>query len=505
MPTRYVYGQKTGTYDSKGQEIIYNGPADQIPKPQTSSVASNATVAETAPSVTRYSESSPLNTQGNQFKSGGIYGNMYPMSADEQAKIREQERQRVQAQIDAINDLSQQELAGAAVRAQDRMGRNRAISANTGNLGNPDDTRRKTEIDVLNSQEQKAIFAEKAAKIGMILSGVEDRAASIIEKHKNEARQNADKFVAYLSQVAEQSRSDMQALAAAGADLSPSQRDRLIEQTGYDPDSFDALYKSMKISNSEEYINKNNPEIIGNDAVFFKQTRDPVTGKISLTTEKVALPPQAAVKEIKQIVARDDGMYVFYQDGTWDKVGEPKGMTATERKASQAATATAKAAVDRAAEARKLIGEIKSSGNINQITGAWEWRGGLTGANQDLVAKINRLKSILTIDSIKNFKGLGAMSDREFTTASSAATAISLNEKGNQVKMSQGGFVSELDRIDAAMKEIMTNQGELGAGGNPAGVSLQERADASGFDYAAMKEANYSDDEIEAALNKAGL
>ena len=67
------------------------------------------------------------------------------------------------------------------------------------------------------------------------------------------------------------------------------------------------------------------------------------------------------------------------------------------------------------------------------------------------------------------------MSDREFQTASSAATALGLNMTG-------GGFTDELDRIDTAMQTILDNKGQLVETG---GVASAEGGD----DFAAAESA----------------
>ena len=104
-------------------------------------------------------------------------------------------------------------------------------------------------------------------------------------------------------------------------------------------------------------------------------------------------------------------------------------------------------AINRAKEVQSLIKTIKDSGTINAITGKWEMRRGLPGSNQDTLATLERLKALLAIDAIKDFKGLGPMSEREFGTASAAASALDVNRTSK-------GFTDELTRIDTAMQAV---------------------------------------------------
>ena len=62
--------------------------------------------------------------------------------------------------------------------------------------------------------------------------------------------------------------------------------------------------------------------------------------------------------------------------------------------------------------------------------------------------KVEQLRALLAIDAIKDFKGTGPMSDREFATAGAAATA--LNPTGKQ-----SFFTDELTKIQASMNAVL--------------------------------------------------
>lgn len=439
------------------------------------------------------------------FQSGGVYGNMTPMSPAEEQNIRDRERARVQAQIDAVTEASEIELADARQRGASRLGRNRALAANTGELGNPNYDRRAVEVEGINTKERRAIEADRSAKIGQILGTVDERAASIIEKYKTEARTNADKFVQYLADVATQSRTDMLALATAGAELSVDQRNKLIEQTGYDAETFDQLYQSMRIANSDEYINKNNPEIIGNQAVFFKQSRDPKTGKISLTTEKVDLPENTAGAGIKQIVPRDDGIYVIYDDGSYKKMGEA---TTSEKKRIAEGTegdmsgTTIQSQFSAAQEALKNARALSNAAGRGR---SWleQKKQGIFGATDytNLEAYANTLRTnvlaLATDPNVKKFFG-PQMSNADVQLLTAAGTSLNPELQGPDA------FGKELDNLEKLFTRLATAKGATFDISGGSGGSLKQRAEAAGYDYDAMKASNYSDDDIEAALNAAG-
>ena len=313
------------TYDARtGQQVNDTG---LVPTPVQMDARAAASVASTTPDTpaiapssstpTRYTD--PNNAAGAMFAPGGVFGARALPTAEEEAKIREQQRTAVQAQIDAVQQLSAIELSSAQERATARLARNRAMLANSGQLGSGSETTSTEEVNAKNKAEEDAILADRAAKIAVINSGVETTSRDIIEKQKTLATTNANAYLTYLTSTSEAARTKMKDLATLGADLTPEQKQSLADQTGYDATTFDQLYQGMKIANSTDYINKDKPIISddGKTATYIKQ--DKKTG--AFTTEVVKLPG-GKNSALKSVVARDDGLYAFYEDGTWEKVGE---------------------------------------------------------------------------------------------------------------------------------------------------------------------------------------
>lgn len=127
------------------------------------------------------------------------------------------------------------------------------------------------------------------------------------------------------------------------------------------------------------------------------------------------------------------------------------GLTPSEakeaRKEAKIMQATKEKSIARANEVQALIKEIKSDPNLARGTGITSTTLAFLPSNAAFQAKIERVKALLSLDSIKEFKGTGAMSDREFGTASSAATSLNTYS-------GQAAVLKELERIDKNMENI---------------------------------------------------
>lgn len=136
------------------------------------------------------------------------------------------------------------------------------------------------------------------------------------------------------------------------------------------------------------------------------------------------------------------------------QIGQP---TKEELKELQAKTERQTAAQSRAKQVLALVNELQSNSTIkNSVIG---FRGpralfGTPGA-QDYLNKVDRLRSILAIDAIKDFKGTGPMSDREFATASAAATSINVNRDKSRISGTTQAFNDELERIKQSMLTVV--------------------------------------------------
>lgn len=478
--------------------------------------------------LTSYNPFAPVSSRspggvpyGAAFEKGGVFYSE-PFTAEDEEKTREKARKDVQAQIDAINELAASELASARQRGAERLGQTRALAANTGVLGSPTGFAQQEKAYAVNTAEEKAIRVAAEEKVASIHAGVNTRADTLIQASKTLARENADKYMEFLKTQSTDARTDMKALATAGAELTSEQKQKLIDQTGYDPDTFDQLYQGLKIANSNAYINKDKPEIVGNKAVFFKKNRD---GTIS--TETVDLP-ESAGKEIDTVsTSKDNGVIVFYKDGTWKQVGagHPTVAPPSDQLYSGLSPTTATAVRSRVSK----YATDPTIQNFATVQDGYNFSQSLktdTKNPADDQALIYSLAKALDPGSV--------VREGEYATAQKYAQSwVAAYGKGIEQALLGTGFLSiaardnikktikqkfdsqkrSYDQVNKSYKEginSLTGRSdgekfltdyitpeETGAGG------IKDRAAAAGYDYESMIKAGYDDTAIAEALDAA--
>lgn len=112
-----------------------------------------------------------------------------------------------QAEIDAVNQAFDQELAQARLEGQGRLGSQRAIAARGGLLGSDFAGAQKERVQNFNTEIRRGIEAERAAKIGSILGTARENAAAEIRAKRLARQQGAQSYLSYLTnqqQVREQ-------------------------------------------------------------------------------------------------------------------------------------------------------------------------------------------------------------------------------------------------------------------------------------------------------------
>lgn len=486
MAESYVYNVKTPDGG------FYSGPSSGVPKaPEparytldpsgtTYSPAGGGTTTS-APPVSRYTQAAE-----SLFQEGGAFGALRPYSAEDETRIREQERTRVQSQIDAINELMNVELASARRAGEGRLGETRALSAATGTLGSPRGLAHKEQVRELNLEEESAIRAAAQAKIGTILSGVESRAADIVDKQKTLASTNATAFLDYLGQISERALGDMQALATAGAELSEDQKNRLVEQTGYDPETFDTLYKSMYVANSADVINKDKPIIdeAGGKITYILQKKDPTTGAVSFTTETLDIPVTAQGKKVKQTVNTAEGVQILYEDGTYERIGSvyqaPKAGGAAGGAPSTYTQSLVQQTIDAIDAAIPLVTDLATG-----ISGRFDFP--LVGAQKDIpgTPAYNLEQKLETIKANIAFNALNQM--REASKTGGALGQVAVRELELLEKTLGSLDIGQGDKI--VNENLNTIRASLLRWQQAMGVAPAEEASGGGDDYAAAEAA----------------
>lgn len=515
--------------------------------------------------VTRYTTPGGVagSEAGAMFQPGGAFGNTKPYSATEEQAIRDAETARMKASIDAITSSYLKERKAAEVVATNRLGRSRALAASTGTLGAPMGDTAESEVAQFNLEEMQAIEDKKNAAIEAIKTKTEDRARTLIEARKTEAGTSAEKYLSYLSGVATQAKDDFKNLAMAGTDYEtmskkdPQGLQKLIEQSGMTEQGVRALF----IANSPQgtYINKDKPNISadGKTATFFKQVRDPATGKLSITSENVDIPVGMDPKNT-EIISRDDGLYAVNKvpsaDGSYSmkKIGEGKSAALVRAEAYAKSVSGQGGGVGgeqlysglkpaTATAIRGRVSTFKSEPivtNFNTINEGYDTVKSIADNSKnpsDHQALVYAFAKIMDPNSV--------VREGEYATVQKYAQSwVKAYGKGMEQAILGTGFLSE-DAIknmkdtlekkfqsskknyDNVYKQYEKGINELSGrkdgakfltdyaaafqdktGGEQGGGSdLQSRADAGGYDYEAMKAAGISDEDIDASLSADGL
>jgi hypothetical protein len=122
-----------------------------------------------------------------------------------------------------------------------------------------------------------------------------------------------------------------------------------------------------------------------------------------------------------------------------------------------------KAASDRANKVLALVRAMKENSLAKQSAIGIRGPGAILGRPgvDDYLNKTKSLQGLLALDQLKDLKGTGAVSDREFGTAAAAATTIILDEENGKIKGSPAALDAELTRIETAMVAALTELNSL--------------------------------------------
>lgn len=179
-------------------------PNTKITTPDVGRPVQTSTVTPSLPGVPGSPPSAP-ETMGDIL--GGVELST-PLSGteiepfDEDAARREAQRNQMrmfQAEIDATNEVYDQLLNEARLQGQGRLGSQRAIAARGGILGSDFAGAQKSRVQAANTQQERAIQAERAARIGAILGNVRGAAAQELEARRAAYQQGADAIIANLA------------------------------------------------------------------------------------------------------------------------------------------------------------------------------------------------------------------------------------------------------------------------------------------------------------------
>lgn len=417
------------------------------------------------------------------------------------AQIAERKRKGAQDLIDSTNKLYDTELASAKEAGQKRLDQNNAINIIYGLMGSTEAVRTDRTVTAANQKEQDAINAKRQVALATIYNKISQDADAEALQQKEDATKSAEAIVARRKQSQTEAVNNLTLMAKSGAidfdAFKNSPQNAKVYQYALDAvgGSEDALRGLFAANRPQDQL-VGEPIRVGDH--FIQGYKNPLSGKVSYDTITVpgGLPAEynSFQKLGDNIVAIPDGW-----DGDPSKLktiaGQPSTIerlqqqalqlqiqkTQQELTANDPAAAASKAA-DQKAQALQLAQELYKSDTAGKASAVGASLAklvpfgqslGLQGDRTAFEAKVNTLKSNLTLDNLKLLKG--AMSDKDLLFLNSIGSSLDTN-------MTETQFNSELERVIGKL------------GGLPAVVQ------AKGYDYDAMKADGHSDDEIKSSL-----
>lgn len=408
-------------------------PTPTVPNPTTSPT--------TPPPVSRYTN--PL----DQYKD--YYSNLKTnfTSGDENA-IREAERARVQEQLNSVEAMAGSQRGDQIVENKQNSGRTRSILSASGLGGSGRGLAKTTETEKYNQKQLQDIENAKQAKIAALLAGVDDRASKAIEAARQEAKGNFEaklKFDKENVDAAKQSAIEFAKLGVTQDKLDPKDIEDIMSQTGMSKLELDALWNgNLPDSMKTQYQDVTTQSANGN-ATLTRVGHNPQTGEVTKQVYDLGIPYTDVAKGDVQKYGKD-GLMIVYPNGTHKVlVGSSDNTSSTNTIGST--TATNPMNDQKKLELTTLIDELRSDttkGKGNAIGASFAKivpfgeSLGLQPNRAAFEAKLNTLKSNLTLDNLKLLKG--AMSDKDLLFLNSVGSSLDTN-------MSEVAFNKELDRL----------------------------------------------------------
>ncbi len=246
-------------------------------------------------------------------------------------------RAAAQAQADLITQQFNKTIASARSEGDKRAARTDAISRASGLSGSSFASTRANETAEANLKDIQFIEKERDAKIFAILNDVADRASEEYRAQRelflkeNEAR--FDRIEAFNKKVQERVVNEVAAIAATGISFEDFKTKygnvipQLLEEGDLTEDGLKARF--IAAAPQGTVINKDKPMVVNGQATYIYQKTDPRTGLPSFETVSVKLPEGYTEDNIRNVVTRDDGIYLINNDGTYKVIGSPKGTGGT--------------------------------------------------------------------------------------------------------------------------------------------------------------------------------
>jgi hypothetical protein len=194
--------------------------------------------------------------------STGIMGGVPAISAEEQAyldalnpdkqtkvdedAIRRSQTDAFQAEIDALNAIYAEQKRQATIAGMGRLGSEGAIQARRGLLGSSFGTAQTAGVTSQNTAEQKAIDAEQAAKIAVVMGNMRKATADEIAAKRKAVTEGSEATIKYLKEKGDRTKqrtSDIVKSLIAG-DVEPTEDDinTMAKELGVAPEILKTQY-----------------------------------------------------------------------------------------------------------------------------------------------------------------------------------------------------------------------------------------------------------------------
>jgi hypothetical protein len=379
-------------------------------------------------------------------------------------QIAERKRKEAAGLIDTIETEYQQNKAGLEKKGQERLAMDNAVSVLSGLTGSTEAARTRGTVLDANDKEQQALTNKKAQDLAKIYMQISSDAETEARHQMEDATKSAEEVVARRSAAQSKAAEQVKGLAAGGLvdfeSFKNSPQNAKVYQYALDSvgGSEDALRAMFLLNRPKDQL-VGTPQRIGNK--YVQAYQNPITGAVKY--ESLELPfdlPNTYSKFEKlgdNLVAVPDNW-----DGDVSKLRTVAGAISTTERLQQeslaldiakkkqeiGATAGAPAkAAEQKQQALALAQELRSDdapGKSSAVGSSaakfvpWGQSLGLQGDRSAFEARLNTLKSNLTLDNLKLLKG--AMSDKDLLFLNSVGSSLSTD-------MSEAEFNKELDRI----------------------------------------------------------
>lgn len=406
------------------------------------------------------------------------------------AKTKEEQVQQTQSLIQAIRDSFAGRISEARQLGLSGEARTKALNVKSGLAGSTFASTAATEAEKETGRLVEAKRKEEQVAIETALGQANENAIKIAQLEQQSLEQGAETSRAERERILTDSRTNaalgFKALASQGKtykDLPEAQKESLRQSTGYSDLALQGLFAGSVPET--QYLSKDWVKA-GTKMINFIKDPTSATGfkKIELDTgvdlETDDVKPvnvdgefwlfNKTSRKMEKIGGEKNEKEALQEEklraetakirAETLQVGQP---SATEKKETAKAEALKTAAVSRAKEVKTLIDELKSSSWAKSSVLGLRGPGALLGRPgvNNFINKVSRLKALLSIEAIKDFRGLGSLSDREFGTASAAASAITIDTEKGKITGSEKAFDDELERIRLASDSILTGQDKL--------------------------------------------